>query len=523
MKNYKDNWLPHLKDAIPEMALGKELSMYALALEGWRRGLILNFRHVFNNKENKVRVVYTLTYRGRKTHEFNASRGDKVSSEAVRICMDKDLTRTYLSKAAVPVPIGKGFAKDIADDEIIQYATSIGYPLVLKPTDGFQGHGVIVNIENEHDFKESLNYVRYELGYKEIVVEDYVQGEDCRIYVIEDKVIGAVSRIPAHIIGDGEHTISQLIKLKNNDRNNNPNHYRRPIKIDFNLNQSLDSLGYTLKTIPKKAERVYLLKTSNISSGGEAVDVTDKITLKMRETAINAVKAIPGLNQCAVDMLINKENNTVAVIEVNSKPLIGLHLFPEEGEARDIPKAIIDYYFPETKSEFVNYDFFFDFKSFLKSLRDGVAKDITVKKVPQYIPTKKQFVISGKLQSVGYKNWIRMKARSLRLNGFVENTLKGNISIVVAGEKGNIDEFKKIINTENPDRAVITNIKEKEWMKPVNVGFYMSEVTKDQTIRKLRRQSEKLKVNNDVLKNKYKKIINSKFYKYSAPLRKLFR
>lgn len=214
MENYNKNWLPHLEGSIPKLAMGGGLSMYTIALEGWRRGLILKLRHLYYRKEKKIRIGYSLSYKGR-THHFNASRGDRVSKKAINICNDKNLTRDYLIKANISTPSGKGFGSETNNDEIIQYADSIGYPLVLKPTKGLQGKGVIVNIKGKKELNDALISVREKMEYKEVIIEKFVQGEDCRVYVIEDKVIGAVSRVPAKIVSDGRNSIRQLINLEN--------------------------------------------------------------------------------------------------------------------------------------------------------------------------------------------------------------------------------------------------------------------------------------------------------------------
>ncbi|MEK3906138.1 ATP-binding protein [Oceanobacillus sp. FSL W7-1309] len=472
MENYNKNWLPHLENSIPELAMGGGLSMYTIALEGWRRGLILKLRHLYYKKEEKVRIGYSLSYKGR-THHFNASRGDKVSKEAINICNDKNKTRDYLTKAKVPTPTGKGFVAGSENDEIIQFADSIGYPLVLKPTKGLQGKGVIVNIKDKRELEEALVHVREKLNFKDVIIEEFVQGEDCRIYVIEDKVIGAVSRVPANVVGDGKNTIRQLIDYKNKIRNNNPNHYRRSIAIDDELVSYIKSEGFTLDSIPSKGKRVFLKKTSNISSGGEPIDITDDLSPEIIDTAINAAKSIPGLVQCAVDMLVNRETSEAAVIEVNSKPLIGLHLFPEEGEARDIPKSIIDYYFPETKNSTKSFPFYFDYESSSKLLRSGATKEITVKKVPQYSPISIKLIVSGNIENIDLQNMIRKKALSVQLNGYTEIIDNKKISIVIVGKEEVVNNFKKWLENNSPNEAIVESITEQGLSQPIKMGFYI--------------------------------------------------
>src|SRR5690606_474421 len=125
----------------------------------------------------------------KKTHFFFRTRGDKVSNRAVEIGSEKGDTKIWLDKAGVPVPQGKGFPEDATDEEIIEYSRTLDYPLVFKPTNASLGNGVVTNLQNEAEFVAALNYVRHELGYKEVIVEQHVSGKEYRLYVVEDQVI----------------------------------------------------------------------------------------------------------------------------------------------------------------------------------------------------------------------------------------------------------------------------------------------------------------------------------------------
>src|SRR5690625_4833066 len=133
-------WLPHLDGAIPSAGQGKRISTYAVALEGWRRGLKLKFYSVFEDG-NKLKLRYSLSNENR-THQFQLSMGDKVSDEAFKICDDKDLTKQYLERGGVPVPSGKMFEAEVSEEDIVDYGLSLGFPIVVKPTDGNAGKGV---------------------------------------------------------------------------------------------------------------------------------------------------------------------------------------------------------------------------------------------------------------------------------------------------------------------------------------------------------------------------------------------
>ncbi|MCD8501697.1 MAG: ATP-grasp domain-containing protein [Bacillaceae bacterium] len=381
----EQQWLPHLKH-VPTTARGDKLSMYSVALEGWRRGLNLKFFLV--KRADKTEINYALSDDQRE-HKFAVSKGDKVTIDAMKISKSKILTKEYLHKAGVPVPLGRSFDAGVENTEILTYAATLGYPVVLKPTNGNLGKGVIPNIKNEEKLVGALEHVRNDLGYSEVVIEQYFAGEEYRIYVLGDQVLAATNRIPANVIGDGERSIKQLIEEKNKQRKNNPNLSSRPIKINKELRLNLEQGNRSITSIPNLGERIFLMNKSNVSAGGDPIDVTDQLTEEVKEVAINTCKAIPGLVHGGVDLIFNKETSKCAVIEVNTRPGIGVHLFPMEGKCRDIPKAIIDHYFPETKSNSLLYsNITFQFDTIFDLLSSGIVEEVLVPRAPSLEVTK---------------------------------------------------------------------------------------------------------------------------------------
>src|SRR5699024_9320047 len=389
----KTEWLPHLKNSIPDGARGYTVSMYAIALEGWRRGLTLKF---INKNRRKSETIYTLSS-SEKEHHFTVSFGDKNTNEARKFCKDKHKTKQRLLEEGVSTPQGELIVEGTPDEEIISYAEKLGYPLVLKPSDGTGGKGVIANIKNHQEFVEALTYVKGDLKQTNVIVEKYFAGKDHRIYVVGDKVIGAYTRMPANVIGDGKSNVKQLLQTNMKERNNNPALFRRTIKVDKEMKNMLKEKGYTMESIPKKDESIYLKAKSNVSAGGESVYVTDNISDAVKDIAINAVAAIPGLQHAGVDLMINSEGNDGVVLEINTQASINSHLFPMEGKARDIPKELIDLYFPETKSKYVEnaFEYTFDYSVVFKMFQQGLLKECVIPKVPIGRIEKTRFVIEG--------------------------------------------------------------------------------------------------------------------------------
>src|SRR5699024_11123090 len=156
-----------------------------------------------------------------KTHYFFRSRGDKVTNEAVQIGKNKEKTNSALKEAGVLIPEGRRFAEGAQDEVLVSYAEDLGYPVVLKPTDGSFGRGVVSNIASAGELEDALVYVRRELGYKDVIIEQYIRGEDYRLYVVGDQEIAAMHRTPPYVTGGGHVTIEQLIKQRNEIRDDN--------------------------------------------------------------------------------------------------------------------------------------------------------------------------------------------------------------------------------------------------------------------------------------------------------------
>lgn len=463
-------WLPYLESSIPSSINSDKITPYTVALEGWRRGLTLKYYTVKSN--NNIFIQFSLSD-GNKEIKFPRSTGPNLTLEARKICKNKLLTKRYLEKANIPVPKGRIFKTPIIQDEIIKYAETLNYPVVIKPSDGKMGKGVIPGIKNSDNLKRVLNYVCNDLGYSEIIMEKHVYGEEYRVYVVDGEVIGAIKRIPAYIIGDGLTSIKKLILHKNKKRKETPSLRSRPIKINTEVKECISQAGYTLDSILEKNKRLVLRKNSNVSSGGEPIDVTDELSDNIKQIAVNACKAIPGLPISGVDIIVDENIDSGYVLELNTAPGIASHLFPLEGKARNIPKAIIDYYFPETSMHInpSSKKLYFDYPKIEKLLKSYVVKKIKLPSIPKGNLIFKSYIVEGVVQGVNYRRWIKKNAMNLELNGFAENRKDGSVLVVVCGIQQKIDQFNKIICHSAPPRAKVTNIKKLDWDKPIKIGF----------------------------------------------------
>lgn len=451
------------------------IDAYLVALEGWRRGLSLTFyEHRTAKTDMKligfdpVGKLFSLSSEDKK-HFFYRTRGDKISNEAVDIGTDKELAKKYLENAGVPVPEGFSFTSETSVEEVTELIFQKNSPFVLKPTFGSLGKGVTTNIQTKEFFKESLEYIKETFDYSDFIAEQHIEGEDIRVYVVGDEIAAATKRIPANVTGDGTSSIKELIVAKNTSRKENPHTVTRLIKIDDRMKDYLKKQNLQLSHVPDKGETVYLKGESNISAGGDSIDVTDSIRPDVREVAVAAVKAIPDLHHAGVDMIVNDED--AVVIEINSTGSTALHTFPLFGESQNVAEKIIDYYFPETKNQIRSNMLYFDYRIILKQLRSNSIKQIEITDAPVGELYAKRYIISGKVQKVGYRIWAENNAIREGLHGYARNLKNGDVAVVVAGlNKYKVDNFKHLCY-EGPERARVKNVIDYNWDKRVKIGF----------------------------------------------------
>lgn len=475
MENKEFQWLSHLENSIPESAKGYSMSFYAIALEGWRRGLSLKF---INANRKQSELLFELSS-DKNTYKFVVSRGELITREAMRICKNKFETKEYLLRNKISTPQGRLFEKNAEDEKIVAYAEQVGYPLVIKPSDGTGSNGVIAGIKNKTSFKKSLKYIRENLGFKKVIVEEHFQGDDLRVFVIDNKVAGVIKRIPANVVGDGVSTIDELIKEKNEYRQGLPNLTSSLIKVDLELREKIAEIDYTLSTIVPKEKRVFLKSKNNTSAGGDSVEMSNELPDKIKKVAIDGVNAIPGLPHAGVDLMVNLENNKATIIEINTQANIGSLLFPMIGTAKDIPSDLIDFYFPETKDIKREELLYFDVNKVKELFLNGKIKEFVYPDIPRKNVVATRFLISGKVQGVNYGKWVIRQGRSLGLNGHVKFLENGKVSVVIAGDKYNVGRFRDIINNDFSKYAKIYKVVEKTRTSPVKLGFILENTNLD--------------------------------------------
>lgn len=259
---------------------------------------------------------------------------------------NKEVTKLLLRENNIHTPKGI-FAENL--DEAIELVKKDGlkYPLVVKPIDAMKGLGVTVGIENETQLWHAIDTVnkfwKYRNGkHKEIfMVEEMVQGKDFRVLVLNKKVIACIERIPAHITGDGKLTIEAIIKKFNKNR---PANFH--LVIDEEIKKTLHTNNINLNSVLPKGLKLWLRKNANISSGGIAVDKTQKISNRFKRLAVKSVLAL-GLHYGGVDIMTNNitsesPSQEYSLIEINGAPDYDIHEKPiVQGRGVEVTKLLV--------------------------------------------------------------------------------------------------------------------------------------------------------------------------------------
>ena len=280
---------------------------------------------------------------GSKQRRIWAAEVDTTSAVSESIAQDKDLTKKLLAAAGVPVPIGRPVS---SVEDAWAVAQEIGLPVVLKPQDGNQGKGVTVNVATREHL-ESAYKAAADIG--EVLVEKYLPGCDYRLLVVGNRLVAAARRDPPQVVGDGRHTVRELVEQVNADPKRGDGHATSltKIRLDDIALTLLQGQGLTPESVPEKGRRVTLRNNANLSTGGTATDVTDDVHPDVAARAVAAAQMI-GLHICGVDVVAESvlrplEEQSGGVVEVNAAPGLRMHLSPSFGKGRNVGEAMISH------------------------------------------------------------------------------------------------------------------------------------------------------------------------------------
>lgn len=333
---------------------------------------------------------------------WTSSTGTGVAAREV--ATDKQRTRAVLEHAAVPVARGRAFCAG-DDAEALEFAATFEGLTVVKPRYGRAGKGVSTHLATPDAVARAIRSLRgTEFSDQDFVVEEHVEGADYRFLVVGDQVVSAVLRRPAAVRGDGISTVTELALRANLVRAQNPHLRPRKIHLGDDASFQLERQGLGLDSVPRYGEEVRLSSAANISRGGNSVEILDETHPSLVEIAVRASSAVAGLDHCGVDLLIEDHrrpatDQRIAVCELNATPALGMHAFPMFGPPRDVATHIV-----RRSCE-----------------REGYNP--TVERSRLTVDVR----ISGDVQGKGFRQWVRDRARSAGVSGWIQNLEGGDV------------------------------------------------------------------------------------------------
>jgi cyanophycin synthetase len=269
----------------------------------------------------------------------------ETSDIAVNIASNKELTNRLMHEIGIPVPQSRVVSNA---DQAVREASRLRYPVVIKPLDGNHGRGVFINLGDENEVREFFPSAQEESRDGRVLVESYIPGKDYRVLVVNNQVVAVAERVPAHVTGDGVHTVQELIDIENQDPRRGVGHEKilTRITVDSQTMEVLERDNRTLETIPAEGEFVQLKLTGNMSTGGTSIDRTDEIHPDNVEIARQAAMVvgldIAGIDFITEDISLSARQFGGGIVEVNAGPGFRMHTHPTEGHPRHVGRAVVD-------------------------------------------------------------------------------------------------------------------------------------------------------------------------------------
>ena len=272
---------------------------------------------------------------GARTISCRESLSDMTSAVAMSRCDDKRMSQQLLRSAGIEVPDSQLAAGDDANAAFLAKHGKI----VVKPVRGEQGNGVSVGISDSDELRSAIDMARrYD---DDVMLEEFVAGQDLRIIVIDDAIVAAAVRRPASITGNGTDTVETLIAKQSRRRAAATGGESR-IPVDDETRRCLASAGLTMKAVPEEGRVVQVRDTANLHTGGTLHDVTDDLHPELANAAMLAARTLD-IPVVGIDLIVESpERPRYRLIEANERPGLANH------EPQPTAERFVDYLFPQT-------------------------------------------------------------------------------------------------------------------------------------------------------------------------------
>jgi len=308
---------------------GGQLNPYASIIvnEARRRGIaveVIDAEHSF----------FALSLGGR-TIRCRESLSDLTSGVAFAICDDKAVTRRFLRNAGLSVPDQREAGTQKENYAFLKRHRRV----VVKPAHGEQGQAVTVDVRTQQALDAAVKRAR--VLDDRVLLEEYVEGEDLRLIVIDMKMVAAAVRRPPVVTGTGRHTVGKLIEKQSRRRAAATGGESR-IPIDSETERVLRQAGYELGDVLPAGESVAVRKTANLHTGGTIHDVTPQLHPALAAAAEEAARVID-IPVVGLDFIVPAvDGPAYAIVEANERPGLANH------EPQPTAERFIDLLFPQS-------------------------------------------------------------------------------------------------------------------------------------------------------------------------------
>ena len=322
-----------------------ELSTQAVIEDAIKSGLkvsIIDENDQFIRLESKEHVEYVK----------NGNMTSKDSYISPLIMENKVVTKKVLAEKGFRVP--KGYEVSSLEEALQKFNYIKNKPIVIKPKSTNFGLGITIFKNGTDSLESYTKAIEFALKEdKDILIEEFIEGTEYRFFVIEGKTEAVLLRVPANVIGDGKHTIRELVEIKNSNplRGDAKKTPLKKIELGEIEQLQLSEQGLNFESILAENEVAYLRENSNISTGGDSIDMTDEVHESYKKLAVEIAEAMMA-KVCGVDLIIpnikdecSKDN--YGVIEANFNPMMMMHIYPHAGESRRLSLNVLRMLFPE--------------------------------------------------------------------------------------------------------------------------------------------------------------------------------
>lgn len=291
-------------------------------------------RGIAHEVEDAEGGFFSLHFGGRSI-SCRESLSELTTAVAMSRCDDKRVTRRLLEKAGLHVPDQRMAGSDQENEAFLAEHGSV----VVKPARGEQGAGVCVDVRDAEELKQAIAEAKQISD--EVILEQFVEGDDLRIIVIDEKVVAAAVRKPPVIIGTGQHTIQQLIEKYNRRRATATGGESR-VPLDEQTTRCVAAAGYAMDDVLEINRKLMVRKAANLHTGGTIHDVTADLHATLVDAAERAAAAID-IPVVGLDFLVpNVEDEQYVIIEANERPGLANH------EPQPTAERFVDLLFPKT-------------------------------------------------------------------------------------------------------------------------------------------------------------------------------